>query len=106
MSWATELRTAFRRLQTGNPQRVGFADQPGLAGALGREWNLFVEAVPQWPVADLTRQQRHDLRNRLAGILAAVHVLHQSVPLRTEDEEALRQAIEEARTVDARLQGR
>lgn len=105
MSWAVELREAFTQLQSGGTVQVGFVDAPGLEGELGRELNAFSEELLRAPSEHLSREQRHGLRNRLAGILAAVHVLRETADLTDEDREVLRQALEQAKALDARLRG-
>jgi hypothetical protein len=105
MSWAVELREAIAQLQSGGAVQVGFAGVAGLEGELGRELNTFSEELRRMPGDNLNREQRHDLRNRLAGILAAVHVLRETADLATEDREVLQQALEEAKALDARLRG-
>lgn len=106
MGWATELQNAFQRLETGQPVRVEFAGRPGLEGELGRELNNFAEQWRKLPPGDLSRELRHSLRNRIAGILAAVHVLRETSQLPEQDQEALRQSLEVAQKLDARLDGK
>lgn len=105
MSWAVELQEAFAQLQSGGAVQVGFAEAPGLEGELGRELNAFSEELLRSPGDKLSREQRHDLRNQLAGILAAVHVLRETTGLTAEDREVLQQTLEQAKALDARLRG-
>ena len=105
MSWVVELREAFAQLQSGGLVRVGFAGREGLEGELGSELNAFSEELLRSPDDNLSREQRHDLRNRLAGILAAVHVLRETTDLTAEDKEVLQQTLEQAKALDARLLG-
>ncbi len=105
MSWAVELREAFAQLQSGGAVQVGFAGREGLEGELGCELNAFSEELLRSPGDNLSREQRHGLRNRLAGILAAVHVLRETTGLTAEDREVLQQTLEQAKALDARLRG-
>ncbi len=103
MSWAAELRQGFNRLQSGRHPRVGFADRTDTVGEIGREFNALAAGLEQAGANGLTREQAHDLRNRLAGILAALHVLKESGALTNDQQAALSQALAEARQLDTRL---
>ena len=105
MSWAGELRDALRRLGQGAPGRVDFTGRGELVEELGREFNDFTGEMGRLPAGPLSRDQRHALRNRLAGILAAVHVLRESGGLAEGEEEAVRQSLIEAEKIDLRLRG-
>ena len=104
MSWARELLQAFEQLQAGNLAEVVFACKPALEEELGREWNSFAERIVQLRGKKLTREQRHDLWNQLAGILAAVHVLSGPATFAEADRSAVRQILAEAKKLEARFQ--
>ena len=55
---------------------------------------------------EVLERTRRDLRSRLAGILAALHVLRMSDELTSEEQSTLAQVIETARQVDERLRKR
>lgn len=104
MNWAMELREAFARLAAGETATVSFAGRPGMTGEVGREFNALAGALRQTGAQPLTRDQAHALRNRLAGILAAVHMLGDTAVLTDEEQGAVKQALQEAQKLDARLQ--
>jgi len=104
MDWVTELREGFERLLRGGAQLVRFAAETGPQGELGREFNALAAELNGVDPGALTRERLHALRNRLAGILAAVHVLGQE--LGAEQQAELKRVIEEARRVDAALRAR
>ncbi|MFQ5723575.1 MAG: hypothetical protein ACE5G6_03710 [Terriglobia bacterium] len=103
MNWATELRDAFRELEAEQPARVQFAERADPLGELGREFNTLAQDWRQRGPDGLTRQQAHRLRNRLAGILAALQVLRANRELPAEEEAALRQVLDLAKQLDVRL---
>lgn len=104
MDWVSELREGFERLRQGGAQPVRFAAEAGPRGELGREFNALAAELNGVDSSELTRERLHALRNRLAGILAAVHVLGQE--LGAEQQVQLKKVIEEARRVDAALRAR
>lgn len=106
MSWAAELREAFSRLQAGGHPRVGFAGREDTVGEIGREFNHLTAGLEQLAPNGLTRDKAHSLRNRLAGILAALHVLKETGGLSAKEQAALSQVLEEARQLDSRLRAR
>lgn len=100
--WAQELRQALAGLTRGASPRVGFADREDLVGELGREFNALSAELQHTQGDSLSRERAHRLRNRLAGLLAALHVLKESAGQPAVCEEA----IALARELDARLRGR
>lgn len=106
MSWTSELRQAFAALRAGVPTRVAFAARNDRVGDLGREFNRLADALAQKGPGAFTREQAHALRNRLAGLLAVVHVLRVTGELSSEEVEALAHAVEEAKQLDAQLRAR
>lgn len=106
MGWPRELQQALEKLQAGSLAEVGFAGHTGLEGELGSEWNRFAGEMVRLPGGKLSREQRHDLLNQLAGILAAVHVLRETATLTEEDREALQRTIEDAKKIEAQLRSR
>ncbi len=103
MSWAAELRQAFDRLEARQPSRVGFSDRAGPVGEVGREFNALAADLEHRPSEGLSRDQAHRLRNRLAGILAALQVLEASGELSAEENRAVSRVLATARQLDARL---
>lgn len=103
MSWMSELRQGFNRLQSGRHPRVDFADRSDTVGEIGREFNALAAGLEQGGANGLTREQAHSLRNRLAGILAALHVLKESGALTANEQATLSQTLAEARQLDPRL---
>lgn len=106
MSWITELREGFGALHAGGQPRVAFASREDTVGELGREFNALAAGLEQAGPNGLSREQTHTLRNRLAGILAALHVLRDSGELAAEEQAALSQVLGTARQLDARLRSR
>ena len=100
------MRQAFAALRARAPARVAFADRDDRVGDLGREFNRLADALAQKGPDGFTREQTHALRNRLAGLLAVVHVLRVTGELSSEEAEALAHAVEEAKQVDAQLRAR
>ena len=103
MSWMSELRQGFNRLQSGRNPRVDFSDRTDTVGEIGREFNALAAGLEHLGANGLTREQAHSLRNRLAGILAALHVLMETTALNDDQQAALSQALAEARQLDTRL---
>jgi hypothetical protein len=106
MDWAGELREAFDRLCAGQEARVEFSARTDRVGTLGQEFNALAVELEGLTVDDLTRERAHGLRNRLAGILAALHVLRMSNELTREEQTALEQVVESARQLDERFRKR
>jgi len=106
MDWAGELREAFGRLRAGEQARVGFASRVDRIGELGQEFNALAEDLRSPGLDALTRERAHGLRSRLAGILAALHVLRMSDELTSEEQRTLAQVVETARQLDERLRKR
>lgn len=106
MSWVTELREAFSRLRAREHAHVGFVELGGTVGELGREFNALAETLAQGSANGLTRAEAHALRNRLAGILAALHVLRESDELAAAEKDTLGRILEEAKDLDASLRAR
>ncbi len=102
MNWAEELRRAFERLDAGEAAQVDFAGRDEFEGELGGDFNEFAAEIGGLPPGPLPREERHRLRNRLAGILAAVHVLGngEGAELNAEDLAAL---VDAAKRIDVRL---
>lgn len=102
MNWVEELRQAFSRLQAGEEAQVSFAEQDGVAGEAGREFNALAAA---WVAAGgaWSREELHRQRNRLAGILAVVQVENATGRLGPAEKEAVDALLEEARKLEARL---
>lgn len=105
MDWVSELRHGFRQLPTGQAAGVSFADREDAIGDVGREFNALAAALGEAGPGGLGREQVHALRNRLAGILAALHVLRAGEELSSEQEEELRDVVEAARKLDAAWRG-
>lgn len=106
--WVSELCRGFRQLpvpgaQTGEATSVSFANREDTVGELGREFNALAAelnaTVPNGP----SRERVHTLRNRLAGILAALQVLGMGTDLSPEQQTQLQDVVEEARRLDATL---
>ena len=102
MNWAEELQRAFMRLDKGEAVRVAFAERDGFEGELGQDFNEFAEEIRGLPAGPLTREERHRLRNRLAGVLAAVHVLGSEESAEPGGNELAKLA-EAAKRIDIRL---
>ena len=103
MSWTTELRQAFAALRAGASARVSFADRDDRIGDLGREFNRLAESLAGKGPDGFTREQAHALRNCLAGILAALHVLRLTSGVSAEEEETLVRIAAEAKELDTHL---
>jgi len=103
MGWVEELRQAFGRLQAGGPAQVSFAARSDVVGELGREFNALATELAETGDDRYTREQAHRLRNRLAGILAVLHVQSEVGALTTEEQRLLQELLAEARFLDARL---
>ena len=99
------MRDALRLLGQGTSARVDFAGRGELEEELGREFNDFAGELGRLPAGPLSRERRHALRNRLAGILAAVHVLRESGGLAEGEKEAVRESLIAAEKIDLRLRG-
>ncbi len=106
MDWAGELREAFGRLCAGQEARVEFAARTDRVGTLGQEFNALAGELEGLSVNTLTRERAHSLRNRLAGILAALHVLRMSNELTPEEQTALEHVVASAQQLDERLRKR
>ncbi|MBI4462555.1 MAG: hypothetical protein HY653_06595 [Acidobacteria bacterium] len=102
MSWVEELRKAFERLQTGQRPQVGFASRTDRVGEVGQEFNALARDLAASPNG-LTRTQAHSLRNRLAGILASLHLLRESEELSEEEHSLLGEILAHAQRLEARL---
>ena len=102
MNWVEELQRAFVRLDGGDSVQVGFAEHDGFEGELGQDFNEFAEEIGGLSPGPLSREERHRLRNRLAGILAAVHVLGSGEGAAPNGNELAKLA-EAAKRIDARL---
>lgn len=100
MSWAAELCRAFRELHAGGRPRVGFAGRDDTVGDVGRAFNALAAELEQVGANGLTRAHAHRLRNRLAGILAALHLLAESGALTADQQAGLQEIIQEARTLE------
>lgn len=103
MSWIVELCQAFSQLQAGGTARVSFATREDTVGELGREFNALAAALRETGSNGLSRERAHRLRNQLAGILAALHVLGEAGELTAEEQAGLRQLRREAQKLDACL---
>jgi len=103
VSWTSELRQAFAALRAGAPARVSFAARDDRVGDVGREFNRLADALARCGPGGLTREQAHSLRNRLAGVLAVLHVLRVTGEVTTEEEETLAHALADAKELDAQL---
>ena len=106
MNWTLELRQAFAALRAGRPVRVEFAGQPGKVGEIGQEFNQLAAALEQRGANGWSREQAHALRNRLAGILAVLHVLRITAPLSPEEQDTLGTIVLEAKELDTQLRAR
>jgi signal transduction histidine kinase len=102
MDWIAELRQAFHELEAGGRARVSFGALPGTVGEVGREFNSLAGALEEPPGAD-ARERFHRLRNQLAGILAALHVLRETAGLSAEEQASLGQALEDAKRLEMSL---
>jgi signal transduction histidine kinase len=103
VSWTTELRQAFAALRAGRPARVRFDARDDRVGELGREFNRLADALAQKAPDGFSREQAHALRNRLAGLLAVLHVLRVTGDTNPEEEEALAGIVAEAKELDTQL---
>lgn len=107
MEWLAELREGFRRIrQAQAAARVSFAARANGIGEIGREFNALAEALEQQGSNRLAREQVHRLRNRLAGILAALHVLGEGSAGGPGQADQLEHIVEEARKLDQELLAR
>ena len=102
MDWVSELRQGFRALPAGAVPSVSFAARGDTIGEVGREFNALAAELSR-SAGEITREQAHSLRNRLAGILAALHVLGATGELTPAQQTALQETVEEARRLDATL---
>ena len=102
MDWIAELRQAFNQLEAGASAHVSFSARPGTVGELGREFNALADGLEKPPAAD-ARERFHRLRNQLAGILAALHVLRETAELSSEERATLAQVLEEGKRLESRL---
>lgn len=103
MDWIADLRQAFGELESGGRPHVNFSDLPGIVGELGRDFNRLADGLDKPGAAPDTRERFHRLRNQLAGILAAVHVLRETMELNAEQRAALAHVLEEGKKLEARL---
>jgi len=103
MGWIVELRQAFNELEAGGRPRVRFSASPGTVGELGRGFNALADALENPAAAPDARERFHRLRNQLAGILAALHVLGETTELSPEERATLAQVLEEGKKLEARL---
>lgn len=107
MDWVTELREKFEQVRGGGGAvSVSFAARPDLIGELGREFNALAGELAPIPPPALTREQAHSLRNHLAGLLAALHVLKEGGTLSADEQQRLAEVVEEARALDTSLRAR
>jgi len=102
MDWIAELHQAFNDLEAGASAHVSFSARPGAVGELGREFNALADGLEKPPAAD-TRERFHRLRNQLAGILAALHVLRETAELSSEERASLALVLEEGKRLESRL---
>ena len=105
MDWVSELRQGFRALPAGVVPSVSFADRGDTIGEVGREFNALAAELAR-PGGEMTREQAHRLRNRLAGILAALYVVGATGALDPAQQAALQETVEEAKRLDAGLRAR
>ena len=103
MDWVSELRQGFRALPAGVVPSVSFADRGDTIGEVGREFNALASELADSGEDRYTREQAHRLRNRLAGILAVLHVQSEAGELAAEEESALKELLSEAKSLEARL---
>lgn len=104
MDWVAELRRKFQQVRAGLAARpVSFAARADLIGEVGREFNALLAALQPTEPRALSRDQAHVLRNHLAGILAALHVLREDGSLSRDQQAHLQKVIEEGRRLDAGL---
>lgn len=107
MDWVTELREKFQQVRgQGGQVSVSFATRSDLVGELGREFNALADELGPVRAQALTREQAHNLRNRLAGVLAALHVLQEAGTLSADEQQRLQEVVEEARALDSNLRAR
>lgn len=106
MNWAAELANAFERLEADHSARVDFSDRPDTVGEVGREFNTLAAEWQRRAPEGLSRDHAHRLRNRLAGILAALQVLEASGELSAEENRALAGVRATAKQLDACLRAR
>lgn len=106
VDWASELREGLQQLlRPGGTIAVSFAARADVVGELGREFNAL---AAEWTAAapnGLSRAQAHALRNRLAGLLAALHVLATTGGLSAPEQGELEEAVEAGRRLDTLLRG-
>lgn len=100
--WVAELRRAFGQLQAGGQPQVSFAAREDAVGELGREFNSLALGWEASAAAEESRERAHRLRNQLAGILAALHVLKETGSFTPDEQASLGQLLEEAKKLDAR----
>ena len=103
VNWTSELRQAFAALRAGTPARVSFAARDDRVGDVGREFNRLADALSRRDPGGFNREQAHALRNRLAGVLAVLHVLRVTGEVSSEEEETLAHALADAKELDAQL---
>ena len=103
VSWTTELRRAFAALRAGEPARVAFDARDDRVGEVGREFNRLADALAQKGADGFSREQAHALRNRLAGILAVLHLLRVTTDVSPEEGETLARIVAEAKELDTQL---
>jgi len=106
LSWTLELRQALAALRAARSARVEFAGQSGKVGEVGEQFNHLAAALAGGGADGWSREQAHALRNRLAGLLAMLHVLRLTVPLTTEEVDTLGTIVLEAKELDAQLRAR
>ena len=103
MDWVSELRQGFRALPAGGVLSVSFADRSDTIGEVGSEFNALAAELGRMPPGDLSRERAHALRNRLAGILAALHLVGATGALDPAQQAALQETVEEGKRLDATL---
>lgn len=103
VDWVAELRQAFGRLRAGQEAHVSFIRREDTVGEIGRAFNALAAELGQATSQQRTRAQIHALRNRLAGILAALHVWRETAGVSATEAAALGELLEEAKKVDADL---
>ncbi len=103
MDWVSELRQGLRALPAGAVSPVSFAERGDTIGEVGREFNALAAELGRMPAGEVGRERAHSLRNRLAGILAALHVLAATGELTAAQQAALPETVEEAKRLDATL---
>jgi len=107
MSWAGELRQAFVRLQAGERPRLRLGEGDTTREEIGAEFNALVEDMENMKAKGAARGDVHRARNRLAGILAALHLMDEGGErLGEEESTSINDVIEEARKLDGQLRQR